>query len=250
MILAHNVGRMLEKAVHNIPVGILDDLYVMDNSTHSLTGEVAQELGLKVFRNDVRKGYGGNVKEGLLRGLELEADYIVEIHGDGQFNASALRDALPLMLNGVEFIIGSRFQNPKQALKNGMPFVRWAANRLLSLRDRFVLRLPLTEFHTGFRIYGRTFIQRVPFLDNSDGHLFSYQIIAQASFCRASMGEVPVEADYNDKHTSVDLISSTIYAFRTFHVLFDYLLAKYFSLNLSVFAISNPISGSRHEEMS
>ena len=50
-------------------------------------------------------------------------------------------------------ILGSRFQVPGQALENGMSRLRYTANRFLSFFDRLVLQLPLTEFHTGFRIY-------------------------------------------------------------------------------------------------
>jgi len=236
MILAHNVGSMLCEAYNKIPKGILDEIYVMDNSTHDETYKIAKEMGLKIFRNTVRDGYGGNVKEGLLRGMEMGADYIVEIHGDGaQFHPKSIKYAFPYMEEGVDFILGSRFQNPRQALRNGMPLIRYMANRFLSFFDRAVLKLPFTEFHTGFRIYGKKFLKKVPFEKNSDDYLFSFQIIAQAAYCNATTAEVPVEADYHGEHTSHRLSGAFLYAFQTFKVLYEYILAKQFSTDRSIF---------------
>lgn len=236
MILAHNVGPMLRQAYAKIPPGVLDDVYVMDNSSNDETYEIAKEMGLKVFRNTKRKGYGGNVKEGLLKGLEMGADYIVEIHGDGgQFHPKSIKYALPYMEEGKEFIIGSRFQEPATALKNGMPLIRYAANRFLSTIDRWVLRLPFTEYHTGFRIYSRSMLEKVSFLENSDDYLFSFQIIAQAAYAKCSTAEVPVEADYRGEHTSHELSGAFVYAFQTFHVLGQYTLARRFSLKPAIF---------------
>src|SRR3989338_3863557 len=128
--------------------------------------------------------------------IKMGADYIVEIHGDGaQFNPIALKLALPHMEKGADLILGSRFQIPGQALKNGMPLIRFLANRGLSFFDRIVLRLPLTEFHTGFRIYSTKFLKRVPYKSNENNYVFSFEIIAQAAYFDAVVKEVPVEAD-------------------------------------------------------
>ena len=134
---------------------------------------------------------------------------------------------------------GSRFQNPRQALKNGMPLIRYVANRFLSFVDRAVLKLPFTEFHTGFRIYGKKFLKKVPFEKNSDDYLFSFQIIAQAAYCNATTAEVPVEADYHGEHTSHRLSGAFFYALQTFKVLYEYILAKNFSTDRSIFTTVN-----------
>src|SRR3989338_10212351 len=101
--------------------------------------------------------------------IKMGADYIVEIHGDGaQFNPIALKLALPHMEKGADLILGSRFQIPGQALKNGMPLIRFLANRGLSFFDRIILGLKLSEFHTGFRIYGRKLLEKAPYDSNTN----------------------------------------------------------------------------------
>ncbi len=228
VILAYNVASMLPRAIQRIPKGLLDDLIVMDDGSKDGTYEVAKKLGVKAFRHVPNRGYGGNLKAGLKKALEMGADYIVEIHGDGaQFNPISITYAMPHMKEGnAQLILGSRFSVPGKALENGMPVIRFIANKFLSFFDRIVLGLSLTEFHTGFRIYGRKLLENVPYDANTNDYLFSFQIIAQAAYYRMPVREVPVEADYKGEHTSHALKGAVWYAIRTFSVLTQFILAR------------------------
>lgn len=227
VILAYNVERLLEKALGKIPRQLVDDVFVMDDGSTDGTSEVARRLGLTVYRNEKNLGYGGNLREGLRRAVvDHGADYVVEIHGDGaQFNPEAIAAALPLMGNGVPFIMGSRFVDPGRARANGMSLVRYLANKGLSGLSRRVLRLPLTEFHSGFRIYSRGLLDVLPLQANAADHLFSFQVLAQAAYFAVDVREVPVEADYLSEHTSISLWQAVIYSFNNLVCLGKYVLA-------------------------
>lgn len=227
VVLAYNVAKMLPRAYERIPKEMFDDIIVMDDGSKDGTYEAAKKLGLKAFRHVPNRGYGGNLKAGMEKAMELGADYIVEIHGDGaQFNPKSIYHAVEHMNSGKQLILGSRFQQPLQALRNGMPLIRFVANRFLSFFDRIVLGLPLTEFHTGFRIYGRKLLENVPYKNNANDYVFSFQIIAQAAYYGAPVAEVPVEADYKGEHTSHKLTGAAVYAITTFFILGQYILAK------------------------
>ena len=226
VVLAYNCARMLARAHGRIPKDLVDGIFVMDDGSTDDTFEAARVLGLTVFRHGQNRGYGGNLKEGLRRASEAGADYVLEVHGDGaQFNPQALRVSLDAMQRGAQLILGSRFEEPKRALENGMPIIRFVANRLLSIVDRLVLRLPLADFHTGFRVYGRRLLENVPYDENSNDYLFSFQIIAQAAYYRMPVAQVPVDADYNSEHTSQPMGAAIVYAIQTFWTLGQYLLA-------------------------
>ncbi len=227
VIMTYNCARLVSKAYEKIPKDLVDDIIITDDGSRDNIEAVVAKLNVPFFRHTPNRGYGGNLKEGIRLASQRGADYIVEVHGDGQFDPGALRLAMPYIQEGHDFILGSRFQNATQALKLGMPVIRYLANRGLSFFDWLVLRLPFTEFHTGFRIYRRTFLERVAWAVNSDDYLFSFQIIAQAAYAQARVAEVPVEADYTTDHTSHSLSGATKYAFQTFAVLGQYLLAKF-----------------------
>ncbi|MSS74654.1 glycosyltransferase family 2 protein [Candidatus Pacearchaeota archaeon] len=228
VILAYNVASMLPRAMERIPHKLLDDLILMDDGSKDGTYEVAKKLGIKAFRHVPNRGYGGNLKAGIQQALKMGADYIVEIHGDGaQFNPISIKYALPFMQEGkAQLILGSRFTVPGKARENGMSLIRFLANRGLSFFDRAVLGLPLTEFHTGFRIYGRRLLETAPIADNTNDYLFSFEIIAQAAYYGFTVKEVPVEADYKAEHTSHSLKGAAWYAIRTFKVLGAFVAAK------------------------
>jgi glycosyltransferase involved in cell wall biosynthesis len=228
LILAYNVERLLEKALGKIPRALVDDIFVMDDGSKDGTSEVARRLGLTVYRNERNLGYGGNLRAGLRRAFEEHgADYVVEIHGDGaQFNPEAIGAALPHMAAGVPFIMGSRFVEPGRARENGMSLARFLANKGLSALSRRVLRLPLSEFHSGFRLYARRLFEMLPLEANASDHLFSFQILAQAAYYGLDVREVPVEADYLGEHTSISLWEAAVYSFQNLACLARYLLAK------------------------
>jgi len=228
LVLAYNVAGLLEKALKKIPPHLVDDVFVMDDGSTDGTSEVAKRLGVTVYRNERNLGYGGNLRAGLRRAVrDHGAGYIVEIHGDGaQFDPAAIAAALPFMRESVPLIMGSRFIEPGRARENGMPLIRFVANRGLSFLSRRVLGLPLTEYHSGFRVYARGLVEALPLDANDDDHLFSFQILAQAAYFGVDVREIPVEADYLSGHTSISLLDATSYAFNNFVCLGKYLLAK------------------------
>jgi len=228
LILAYNVERLLEKALRKIPSDLIDDVFVMDDGSRDGTSAVARRLGLTVYRNERNLGYGGNLREGLRRAVrDHGADYVVEIHGDGaQFNPGAIAAAVPLMQAGVPFIMGSRFVHRGRARANGMSLARFLANKGLSALARRVLRLPLTEFHSGFRIYARALVETLPLEANASDHLFSFEVLAQAAHHGVDVREVPVEADYLSDHTSISLWQAAVYSFDNVVCLGKYVLAQ------------------------
>jgi glycosyltransferase involved in cell wall biosynthesis len=233
--MTYNCAHLLPKAFGQIPKDLVADIIVTDDGSKDDIEAVAQKVGVPLFRHTPNRGYGGNLKEGIRIALERGADYVVEVHGDGQFGPEALRAAMPFIREGYDFIIGSRFAVAGQARRNGMPLSRYLANRFLSFFDRLILRLPFTEFHTGFRIYSRRFLERVVWQKNSDDYLFSFQIIAQAAYVNARVAEVPVEADYHSDHTSHNIRGAAVYAVQTFGILLQYVLAKYKIQYASIF---------------
>ncbi len=225
IIMTYNCADLVENTVRRIPKEFLDKLIIIDDGSKDNIKQIAKKLNLPLFSHK-HLGYGGNIKFGLKKALKLGADYMLEIHGDGQYDPSVIPQALNKAKRGYGLILGSRFTNLAQALNENMSYARYFANIFLSFFDRLVLQLPLTEFHSGFRVYNRKLLERIGFEGTSNDYLYSFEIIAQAKYFGFKVGEIAIHCDYKKDHTSMSLKKSARYFFQTFNVLISYIRAK------------------------
>jgi len=237
---AYNAAKTLMEAYRKIPLRFVDEVILVDDCSHDDTYQVAKKLPIKVFRNDLNLGYGGNLKVCLSKALEVGADVIIEYHPDDQYDPGALPKFVEKAGEGYDFALGSRFIFPKQALKNKMPVIKFIANRAMSFIDELVLGLELSEFHSGFRMYTKTLLESVPWRQNSDDYLFSFDIIVQAVFWNFKVAEVPISCRYHPAMHTANLRRSTIYALGTFETLWQYLAAKFFRYQRGPFLLIQP----------
>ena len=237
VILAYNCGAMLEATYRKIPRESVDRIILVDDASTDNTLEVARRLGIETYTHG-HLGYGGNVKYSIRKGIELGARYIVDLHGDGQYDPGAIPSALRKAREGYDLVLGSRFYDWRQPLRDKMSFARFFANIGLSAIERAVLRYPITEFHTGFRVYTRNLAEKVALDNTSDDFLFGFDIIVQACFWNLKIGEIPIRCSYREEHTSISIPKSIVYAFQTFTVLSLYLLAR-MGFRTKLFAPSN-----------
>ncbi len=226
IILTYNCASMLESTVRRIPKGMLDAVIVSDDGSSDGTVAIARKLGLTVFKHP-HTGYGGNIKYGLARAMELGADCCIEIHGDGQYDPAVIPAALECMRAGCDMLLGTRFSDPRQALRDGMPFSRYATNRAFSLLCRIVLRIPLSEFFSGFRGYSRRLVETLDFSPTGDNYAFSFEVIVQAKYFGLRIEEIPVRCDYRGEHTSENFWHAALpTATWNLSILTRYLLAR------------------------
>ena len=173
-------------------------------------------------------GYGSNVKNSLKHAFdELNADYAIEVHGDhAQFDPSATYDALDYLKNDYDFISGSRFLKFKKNMKYGYPLERMIPNFFISSFERLILKIPLSDFHQGFKIYSKKFFKKMDFKNMSDDFLFNFETILLAKQYNLKIAEVPVFANYNLPHTSHKLFgknSAFSYQIKTFKLIYKFL---------------------------
>ena len=225
ILLTWNCAQFLEAIYNRVPKEQFDEIIVSDDGSTDDTMAVAQRLGIKAFTHP-HSGYGGNIKFGLRKALDLGAEYMVEIHGDDQYDPSFIPAALNIMQDGADLVLGSRFVDICQPRRDKMPLERYLANIGLSFIDRLILGIPLTEFHTGFRVYSRRLIETVGLENTSDDHLFSFQIIAKAAYCKLRVKELAIRCNYAQEHSSISIMRSIVYALRTFEVLGYFIVAR------------------------
>ncbi len=223
---AYFAEHTLENVCQKIPKDYVDDIFLVDDASKDRIKKVAQKLGIKFYQNEKNLGYGGNLKVCIQKSLDLGADILIELHPDDQYDPSAIPEALQKLSERYDFVIGSRFTKPGTALTHSMPIWKYVINRLSTLPARIILGAKLTDFHSGFRVYRRCFLEKINFQDNDNDYLFSFQIIAQACYEGFKIGEVPVVCRYFKGATQINFRKSMNYGAGALRTLWTYVLAK------------------------
>ena len=234
---AYNAATTLEKTVRDIPEGLADEIILVDDASKDDTVKVARHLGLNVMVHDKNRGYGANQKTCYDEALRREADIIIMIHPDYQYDGSLAPLFVELIRKGVcDIVLGSRVRTRKECLHSGMPLYKYAANRFLTLLENLVTGENLAEWHTGYRAYSREVLETVPYHCNSNDFVFDSQILFQATYFGFKIGDLPVPCRYMSEASSINLRRSILYGFGTLRIMLQYVLQK---LRLVTFDLFN-----------
>lgn len=225
VFMTYNCKSLVRKAYEELDKSGYDEIICVDDGSTDGTPEEVMKLGIAVHTHP-HTGYGGNLRHGFIKALETGATCVVEIHGDGQFDASQLAEAVKQIDAGVDLVLGNRFYSYSMPLKNGMSLIRYAGNLVLSNMGRVGMGIGVKDLFTGFRVYNKSLIERLDFSNNTNGYFFSFQIIAQARFCGLTFGQVKTNCYYKKGHTSMALWGGVVEIFQTSHVIVSYWLAK------------------------
>jgi glycosyltransferase involved in cell wall biosynthesis len=213
---ARNAARTLEQTYAAIPREWVDEIILVDDKSTDETIEVARGLPLHVIWHPHNVGYGGNQKTCYLEALQREADAVVMLHPDGQYEPSLIpRLVAPVLRGEADLVLGSRLAEPGAARAGGMPLHKILANRGLTAIENRVLGTHLSELHTGYRAYSRRVLLEVPFLRNALDFSFDSELLMQASHFGFRIAEVPARTRYFDDASSIALGPASLYAVKT-----------------------------------
>lgn len=224
---AYNAEKTLEKTYRDIPKNVVDEIIVVDDDSHDKTVEVAKKIGLPVVVHEKNLGYGGNQKTCYREALRCEADIIVMIHPDYQYDATLTEEIIkPIINDRYDIMLGSRIRSRAEALAGGMPMYKYISNRFLTLLENIILGLNLSEYHTGFRAYKRQVLEKLPMSSFSNDFVFDQEILIAAHFARYRIGEIAVPVRYFPEASSINFIRSVRYGIMILYTLLLYLLVN------------------------
>jgi glycosyltransferase involved in cell wall biosynthesis len=223
---AYNAAQTLEQTYHDIPRDAVDRIILVDDVSHDQTVEVARQLGLDTIIHLQNKGYGGNQKTCYVEALKGGADIVVMLHPDNQYDSTLVPELIaPIARGEADMVLGSRFLG-RDPRAGGMPRWKVVVNRFLTVVENLATGLRLSECHTGFRAYSRSFLETIPFLLNSDKFLFDTQVIFQAVAFGFRIAEVGVPTRYFEEASSVGIRAGIPYGLGTLWTAAQYVAHK------------------------
>lgn len=225
---AYNAAGTLEKTYHEVMAqGVVDLVIVVDDCSGDETVELARSLPQTlVHRHDENRGYGGNQKSCYRLALEQGADIVIMVHPDYQYTPKLIPAMASLIGNGLyPCVLASRILGG-YALRGGMPWWRFLANRFLTLAENILMMAQLSEYHTGYRAFSADLLRRLPLEQNSDDFVFDNQMIAQILWIDEMVAEVSCPTRYATDASSISFSRSVRYGFGCLGTALAFRLAK------------------------
>lgn len=224
---AYNAELTLKRTYDEIPFDIVDDVVLVDDCSSDRTVEVAKQIGIKhVITHDKNRGYGGNQKTCYDKALFLNADIVIMLHPDYQYTPKLISPMAHIIAEGLyDVVLGSRILG-KGALKGGMPMYKYIFNRFLTLSENILINQKLSEYHTGYRAFSKTILERINYHANSDDFVFDNQMLSQIVYAGYEIAEVTCPTKYFKEASSINFSRSVKYGAGVMGVAFLHFFCK------------------------
>jgi len=219
---AYNAAKTLHMTYAELPRDMVDLVILVDDGSSDETVKIARELGLEIFCHNANYGYGANQKTCYREALKANADIVVMVHPDYQYDPRLLPEMIrPIHEDRADVVLGSRLLGG-HPLRRGMPWWKYLANRFLTGCENLVFGLRLTEYHTGYRAYRREVLEAVNMEMNSDRFIFDQEIIAQIVELKFRTAEIGVPTRYFPLASSASFLASVRYGLSILWLLVRY----------------------------
>jgi len=210
-IPAYNVEKKILSVLKRIPNEVFDKYYVRiliiedfsKDNTKSIINEYMKTRNdnlINIIINEKNYGYGGVQKIAFKFAIKNDFDYVIMLHGDGQYAPEKIPEFISSLLNNnADAVFGSRLINPKDALKGGMPLYKFIGNRLLTFVQNLIIQTKMSEFHSGYRSYKVNSLRKINFEKNTNNFHFDTEIIIQLLKLKFVIKEIAMPTFYGDE---------------------------------------------------
>lgn len=207
---AYNAEKTVKDTYDEIPKTLRKNIILVDDNSTDNTVELAKKLGIKVFKHPNNLGYGGNQKTCYWEAMKLSPDVIVMLHPDYQYDAGRIQDLInPIITGKYDFMFGSRIANKKEALKGGMPAVKYYVNRIVCLIQNILLGVNFTEHFSGLRAYSSKLLKTVPYQRFSNDFVFDQEMTISSISHGFKIGEIAIPTRYHHEASSIKYLKGT-----------------------------------------
>jgi dolichol-phosphate mannosyltransferase len=208
VIPAYRVQKTILDVISSIGAEV-HHIIVVDDFCPEKCGSLAEsssdDVRVEVIYHDKNMGVGGAVKTGYKRALEIKADIIVKVDGDGQMDTSKIGLlSSPIEMGVAQYVKGNRFSNFNSIRE--MPKIRIFGNLVLT----FMTKLSSGYWNVfdptnGFIALSRQLLQDLDLEKIDDGYFFESDLLFRANLLNAKVIDIPIPAVYRDEISNLKI---------------------------------------------
>ena len=201
VIPCYNEESQISGVISSIPAYV-DHIFVVDDKSTDGSVALVEQIsqsgeGVELLKHEVNQGNGAARISGLKKCLDIGADVVCLLDGDGQMDINTLGALIDPVLNGkFDIIKGNRFFSG-EAWKQ-MPKVRYFGNAILSLMTKIVSGYwQIADFQSGYIVVNRRTLELLPLDHLYKDYGFPNDLLIHANVFGLRVGDYPVKPIYN-----------------------------------------------------
>ena len=113
------------------------------------------------------------------------------------------------------------------ALRGGMPFYKFVSNKCLTAIENWAFGMKLAEYHSGYMIYSRNAMEKIPFEKLSNSFDFDLEMLVLAHVKGLKIREIAIPTIYAGEKSHLNPIK---YGFDVLSIVKEYRRGKYNSM--------------------
>lgn len=207
VIPCYKVATHIASVIREIPNEV-SYIIVVDDKCPQHSGEIAESLNnpkVIVCYHAVNQGVGGAVVTGYKKAVELGADIVVKIDGDGQMDTNYMQALIQPIFDGkADYTKGNRFTDFKALAK--MPKIRLFGNSGLSFLVKAASGYwTMMDPTNGYTAISRRTIENLELDKIAKRYFFESDMLIHLNIENAVVVDVPIPAKYGDEKSSLSI---------------------------------------------
>lgn len=202
LVPAFNEEENIENTIRSIPKKIfgIDEVKVLvvnDGSTDKTMDKAMNGGAYRVVSHTTNTGVGAAFMTGIRNAISMNADILVAVDADSQFDSNQIPELIsPILNNQADVVIGSRF---KEGKPKNIPRIKYLGNMIFTRIVSGLVQQKFTDTQTGFRAYSKKALLNISVVND---FTYTQEVLIDLKFKGLQITEVPITVKYNDKRKS------------------------------------------------
>ncbi|MDX2188977.1 MAG: glycosyltransferase family 2 protein [Bacteroidota bacterium] len=242
IIPCYKVENHIENVINTLP-SIITYIIVVNDCSPDNTKLILNKIGTtnnKVIylEHTQNQGVGGAMKTGFVKALELNADIIIKLDGDGQMNPKYIPEFIKPIIEGkADFTKGNRFRNYRTIQR--MPIIRRIGNLGLSFLTKAASGYwNIFDPTNGYFAMNITTLKLINLETLHNRYFFESSLLIEMYHSDTVIQDIPIDAQYGEEISNLS-VTKTLFEFppKLFLAFIKRILFKYFLYDFNIASI-------------